>query len=310
MSRPIRQQIDLHRNQQYRWRMNRLVIGAVLACASITISHAQPKPGLPNAGDSLAIGGAEGWPTLLWMYDIPSIKDSAGKVVVHWFCAPKVAGCADDLARITTLKEKTSNVYVIAYINGTKAQALKLDPIRGSEGVGRGTVGFGPAAAKWFKSAGVTGPLSIVVDVDNRVKLVTASTTPADLDARDAKVHALSSAIKLHTATATGPKTVKANEKFELAFTVQLASWLVYNRKPGTTVEWKATVPKEVTCDHTQLKGDAIKSFGQTLTVKMSCSGPKGSYEVAGQIQFGYDVPSGATGLGADGAKWKFEITN
>jgi hypothetical protein len=308
MTSPIRQLIDLQRARRYRGRMRSLVVCAALACASIV--HAQPAGKLPNPGETLAINGAVGWPTMLWMYDNPSMKDSAGKVVLHWFCSPKGAGCTDDLARITTLKETNSNVYVIAYVNGSKWQAKKLDPIRGSEGVGRGTVAFGPATAKWFKSLSITGPLSIVVDVDNKVKLVTASTTPADLDARDAKINSLTSAIKLHTTRITGPKTVKANEKFELSLTIELASWLVYSRKPGTTFEWKATVPKDVTCDHTQLKGDQLKHVGQTLAVKMSCSGPKGSYEAAGQIQFAYDVPSGATGLGADGAKWKFEITN
>jgi len=297
--------------------MKCLVISAVLAAASS--ASAQPvksptgapaTPTLPTIGDTLPINGAAGWPTLSWMYDVPDPKDAAGKVVVHWFCAPKGIGCSDDLARITTLKEAASSVYVIAYINGTKQQALKLDPIRGSEGVGRGTVAFGPATAKWFKNLKVTGPVSIVVDVDNKVKLVTSGAEPASLDARDTQVRSLIGAIKLHTTAATSPKTVKANEKFELALTVTLASWLVYSQKPGTNYTWKATVPADVKCDNTALKGDELKAAGQTLAVKMTCSGPRGSYEAAGQIQFGYDVPSGATGLGADGAKWKFEITN
>lgn len=302
---------DLQRRRRYRCRMNRLALCAVLACASI--AQAQPKPAtaaLPVMNDTLPINGAEGWPAFLWMYDNPNPKDAAGKVVIHWFCAPKVPGCTDDLARLTALKESTSNAYVIAYINGTKPQAQKLDPIRGSEGVGRGTVAFGPAMAKWFKALAITGPLSIVVDVDNKVKAITTGTSPAELDGRDAKVKALISAIKLHTTTTNSPKTVKANEKFELSITITLASWLVYSQKPGTTYDWKATVPKDITCDNTALKGAQLKAAGQTLTVKMTCSGPRGSYEAAGQIQFGYDVPSGATGLGADGAKWKFEITN
>ena len=81
-------------------------------------------------------------------------------------------------------------LYIIAYLDGTKAQVTKLDPIRGSEGVGRGTVGFN--AAKFFKSLNLSGPLSFVVDVDNKVKLVTVGSGVADLDARDAKVKALS----------------------------------------------------------------------------------------------------------------------
>ena len=82
------------------------------------------------------------------------------------------------------------------------------------------------------------------------------------------------------------------------------------SRKPGTVYEWKATVPREVKCDNTTLSGDQLKTAGQTLAVKMTCTGPRGSYEAAAQIQFGYDVPSGATGIGADGGRWKFEITN
>jgi hypothetical protein len=95
------------------------------------------------------------------------MTDAAGKVVVHWFCAPKVAACTDDLARITTLKENSNRVYVIAYINGTKRDAQKLDPIRESEASG---------AARWpsartsrrCSEAGHHGAGVLVVDVDNK----------------------------------------------------------------------------------------------------------------------------------------------
>jgi hypothetical protein len=297
---------DLQTTRRYRWRMNRLAFCAVLATSGLAAADAR----LPVVNDPLPVNGADGWPTLLWLYDNPSMKDAAGKVVIHWFCSPKVTGCTDDLARITTLKENNANVYLIAYINGTKPQAQKLDPIRGSEGVGRGSVAFGPAAAKWFKSLSITGPMSFVVDVDGKVKHIALGTGPADLDARDAKVTALTGAIKLHTTTVEGPKAIKANEKFTLSLTINLAGWLVYSRKPGTTFEWKATVPRDIKCDHTSLTGDQVVASGQNLTVKMTCSGPRGSYEAAGQIQFGYATPSGAVGIGADGAKWKFEITN
>lgn len=288
-------------------------LAAVVATTSLAVAQpkiSKPTTPLPAVGESLPINGAAGFPTMPWMYDDPDPKDAAGKVVIHWFCAPKVSGCTDDLARITTLKETTSNTYVIAYIAGSKPQAQKLDPIRGSEGVGRGTVGYGPNVIAWFKALRMTGPVSIVVDVDNKVQLVTTGTQPADLDARDAKVKALIAGIKLHTTTLGGPKTVKANDKFELSFTVTLASWLVYSKKPGTNYEWKATLPPDIKCDNTQLKGDQLQASGQTLSIKMTCSGPHGSYEATGQLQFGYDVPSGATGIGADGGKWKFEISN
>ena len=74
------------------------------------------------------------WPKLQWSYNAPNASDAAGKVIVHWFCTPKVAACIDDLARIVTLRE-TDNVYIVAYINGTQRDSKKLDPIRESEGV-------------------------------------------------------------------------------------------------------------------------------------------------------------------------------
>jgi hypothetical protein len=285
--------------------MSRIALCSIVLASSV--AYANPK--LPAAGDTLAVNGADGWAAPQWMYDVPSMTDSAGKVVIHWFCAPRVAGCTDDLARITTLKETLPNVYIIAYINGSKADAKKLDPIRESEGVGRGTVGFGPSMAKNFKNLGITTPVSLVVNVDNKVQLVTMGSSAGDLDARDAKVKALVAGIKLHTSVVAGPKgPIKADTKFDLTMTITLASWLVYSKKPGTTLEYKATVPTDIKCDNTSLKGDQLKPSSQTLTVKMSCSGPKGSYEAAAQIQFAYDVPSGATGIGADGGKWKFEI--
>ncbi len=302
--------------------MIRIVLCAAVVCLAGSAS-AQPKPKappppppvaykLPIVNQPLPINGEEGWPTnLTWMYDVPNVKDAAGKVVIHWFCAPKLAGCTDDLARITTLKETLPNVYVIAYINTTnKAEAKKLDPIRDSEGVGRGTVAYGAPTAKFFKTLGITGPVSFVVGVDNKLLQITNGSTPADLDGRDAKVTSLVAGIKLYTAKLDGPATIKATAKFDLSLTITLASWLVYSKKPGTTMDFKATVPKEITCTNTTLKGDQLVAVNQTMVAKMTCSGPKGSYEAAAQIQFGYDVPSGATGIGADGGKWKFEITN
>src|SRR4029079_16248243 len=115
--------------------MNRLVVSACVLALSAGVAHAQSAK-LPVVGDSLPQNGLPGWPDdLLWLYDAPSFPDSAGKIVVHWFRAPKVATCTDDLARIITLKENNPRVYVIAYVNGSKAQAQKLDPIRDSEGV-------------------------------------------------------------------------------------------------------------------------------------------------------------------------------
>lgn len=268
-----------------------------------------PAPaGLPAVGADLPVNGGLGWGKLDWLYDVPAFTDAAGKVVIHWFCGPKVQACVDDLARLTTLKESSNRVYVIAYINGTKRDATKLDPIRESEGVGRGTVAYGKGLMAFFKKHKLAVPASLVVGVDGKVAYVSTGGAPGELDARDAKINALAAAIKEYTAAVEGPKSVAANQKFDLSISIKLASWLVYSKKPGTTLNFQATVPKEIKCDNTVLKGDQLKPSEQTLTAKITCSGPKGSYEARGQINFSYDTPSGATGIGTDGAVWKFEI--
>jgi hypothetical protein len=270
-------------------------------------SSPPPPATLPSAGDTLGITGTGSWPKLEWLYDVPAANDAAGKVVIHWFCAPKVQACTDDLARIVTLKEN-GRVYVIAYINGTKAQAKKLDPIRESEGVGRGTVAFGRGATKLMKDLGVTGPASIIVDVDGKIALVTTGSSPPELDARDAKVNAAIAAIKEYVATTAAPKQAKAGDPFQLSIAIKLASWLAYSDK--TPRELKVTIPPDIKCDQTLLKGDQIKVADKLLTATITCSGPRGIYEGRGELRFGYDAPGGGTGIGAESAKWKFELTN
>jgi hypothetical protein len=269
----------------------------------------QPPPPavLPAVGDDLGLTGTPSWPKLDWLYDVPAPSDAAGKVVIHWFCAPKVAACSDDLARIVTLKEN-GRAYVIAYINGTKAQAQKLDPIRESEGVGRGTVAYGRGATKLMKQLGLTGPASIVVDVDGKVQLVTTGPSPAELDARDAKANAAIAAIKEYVATPEGPTQVKAGDKFQLSIGIKLAAWLKYSDK--SPMEMAVTVPPDIKCDATTLRGEQIKLADKLLTATVTCSGPRGTYEARGELRFGYDAPGGGTGLGAESARWKFEIKN
>ncbi len=298
--------------------MKRLAV-TVLAVASATLigaparaqnkqPAADPPISLTSVGSTLAPNGAPGWPEKLdWLYDLPSFKDATGKIVLHWFCAPKIAACTEDLARVVTLKEN-ARVYVIAYINGSKADAKRLDPIRAEEGVGRGTVAFGRHATALMKRLGITGPVSIVVGIDGKVALVTTGTGPADLDARDAKVTSLSSSIKEYTTSSDGPKLVKPDEKFRLALTIKLATWLKFSKR--TPAEFKLTAPRDIKCDATTLRGDQLKIADQTTMVaQVSCSGPKGVYELRGAITFGYDNPiSGGSGLGTDSAIWKFEI--
>jgi hypothetical protein len=273
---------------------------------------ARPAPGakpgpatLPAVGELFAITGTASWPKLDWLYDVPSPTDAAGKVMIHWFCAPKAPACTEDLARIVTLKEN-GRVYVVAYINGSKAQARKLDPIRESEGVGRGTVAFGRGATKLMKDLKITGPASIVVDVEGKVQLVTTGATPAELDARDAKVNAATGAIKEYVSASEGPKLAKPGDKFALSMTIKLASWLKYSDK--TPMELKVTVPPDIKCDATTLRSEQMKIADKQLTASVTCSGPRGIYEARGELRFGYDAPGGGTGLGAESAKWTFEI--
>jgi hypothetical protein len=264
-----------------------------------------PPATLPAVGEVFGITGGATWPKLDWLYDVPSPTDAAGKVVVHWFCAPKIPACTEDLARVVTLKEN-GRVYVIAYINGSKAQAKKLDPIRESEGVGRGTVAYGRGATRLMKELAITGPASIVVDVDGKVQLVATGATPADLDARDARVNAAIAAIKPYVSTPDGPKTARPGEKFSLSIAIKLASWLKYSDK--TPMELKVTVPPDIKCDATTLRGEQMKLADKVLTATVQCSGPPGIYEALAELRFGYDTPGGGTGLGAESARWKFEI--
>ena len=282
---------------------------------TITVA-AQPAPdkqalgtSLPSVGETLSVDGAPGWPQrLAWLYDQPSLKDATGKVVIHWFCSPKVPACVDDLARVVTLKENSNRVYVVAYINGSKTQAKKLDPIRLSEGVGRGTVAYGRNVGKLFKTMSIVGPVSIVVDVEGKIAQVVTGSAPAELDARDAKVAALVAAIKEYTMTSEGPASVvKAGVKFPLQINIKLASWLRYSTK--TPREFTVMIPKELKCNATTLRGDQVKITDQMLVGTVTCSGPKGSYEARANVSFGYETPGSGTGLGTESARWKFQIT-
>jgi hypothetical protein len=262
---------------------------------------------LPAVGETLQLNGAPAWPQKIeWLYDIPSFKDATGKVVVHWFCSPKVPACVDDLARLVNTKEASNRFYVVAYINGTKAQAKKLDPIRESEGVGKGTLAFGANVGKIFKMMKIVGPVSVIVDVDGKVSQVTTGSSPAELDARDAQITKLSAAIKEYTVAAKGPKIAKPQEKFNLELSVKLAGWLKYNTK--TPREYKVMLPKEIVCNASTLKGDQVAIVDQTLTGAVTCSGPRGVYEIRGNLSFGYDTPSGGAGLGTESTNFKFEI--
>ncbi|MGE0872396.1 MAG: hypothetical protein AB7P03_27830 [Kofleriaceae bacterium] len=287
--------------------MNRLVATLVFSMAAVgALALPARAQGLPAVGDPFTVNGAPAWGRMDWLYDVPSLTESAGKVVIHWFCSPKVTACTDDLARIVTLKEN-GRVYIVAHIPGSKRDAKKLDPIRESEGVGQGTVSFGKNVTSIMKQLGITGPVSIVVDVHGKVAMVATGATPAELDARDAKVRSLVAAIKDYTTVASDPpKDLTAGAKFTLSINVTLAKWLKFSAK--TPAVFSLTAPPDFKCDTKTLKGDQLKIVDHTMTAQVSCTAPRGSYEARGDIQFGYKVPSGGDGIGKDGAKWKFTV--
>lgn len=280
---------------------------ALLASATAVADTAHgPVATLPRLGDTLNQGGAADWPKLAWLYDAPSADDAAGKIVVHWFCDPKVTACADDLARIITLRD-TGKVYIVAYINTTSQRdAKKLDPIRESEGVGKGTVAYGRGVVKLTKQLGIGGsPTSIVVDQSGKVQLVSQTGDAQSLDTRDAKVNDLASKIRDFTTSKDGPTTVAPNQSFTLSYSVQIASWLQFNNQENA---FDLRVAKEIHCDATHLAGSQLKIQDHTLVAQVTCSGPKGIYEAAGKIRFGFAGPNNAAGFGDDGTTWKFEI--
>ena len=271
-----------------------------------TSAIAAPAPAMPKVGDTLNQSGGADWGKMQYLYDAPSAKDAAGKVVLHWFCQAKVQACVDDLARVITLRD-TGKVYIVAYINASSAaEAKKLDPIRESEGVGKGTVAFGKSVAVLDKAFSINGPASFVSDVDGKVQLVSTGSDAAALDARDAKVAELEKAIKDYTSTKDGPATVKPGEKFTLSLKINLSNWLTYSTSQPR--QFDITMPKDIKCDAVSLKGDQLKIDGHTLTAAVSCSGPKGNYEARGTLRFGYDAPSGSGFGNVDGIVWKFEI--
>jgi hypothetical protein len=264
--------------------------------------------GLARA-DKPVVGQPWPWPSSKdWLEGSPIGSDAAGKVVVHWFCKPKSEDCKTDLARIFNMREQ-GNVYVIAYINGTKRDATKLDPVRGE--VGAGAVAYGKSVAALTKALGISAaqmPVSVVTDVDGKVAAITYTGDPDQLDLRDKKVSALVDAIKIFTVATSGPPgTVKKGTSFELGVSAELATWLEFDT--AAAPELKLTLPPDVTCDATVLRADKIKIEGKKLSATVSCKGAvKGSYEAAGALRFRYRGPNKAVGLGEDAMRWKFQI--
>ena len=287
-------------------RVQTILFALLISASALADTAKGPVATMPKVGDTLDQGGEADWPKLTWLYDSPSANDAAGKIVIHWFCTPKGPSCMDDLARLVTLRD-TGKVYIVAYINASSVRdAKKLDPIRESEGVGKGTLAYGKGVATLVKQLGLgTNPTSFVADQNGKVQLVTMTGDAQTLDSRDAKVNELAKQIHDYTTSKDGPTTIKAGDKFTLTYTVQLANWLNFNNQD---TEFDLTVAREIKCDATVLKPGQLKVEGHTMTATVNCSGPRGIYEAAGKIRFGFDGPNKTTGFGDDGTKWKFEI--
>lgn len=281
------------------------VCALVLGIGSTPAAAQAPASTTIKVGDTLSLAPVD-WPKLTWSFGTPSGNDSAGKVVIHWFCTPKVAACMDDLARIVTMREN-GGVYIVAYLSGSQRETKKLDPIRESEGVGRGAVATGPGVKKLFKQLGIAkGPYSVVVDVDGKVKMISTSGDLNELDARDATVKQLTDAVKPYTTTNEGPKSSRPTSKLTFVIRVQLAPWNAFS--PKTPMQFDLTAAKQVVCPQRTLTGDQLKIEGKTLTAAITCTAPKGIYEARGELRFGYVSSGGATGLGSEAASWKFDV--
>jgi hypothetical protein len=277
-----------------------LGIGSTPARAQAPAATTQIK-----VGDTLSLAPVD-WPKLTWSFGTPSANDSAGRVVIHWFCTPKVEACADDLARIVTMREN-GGVYIVAYLNGSAREAKKLDPIRESEGVGRGAVASGAGVKKLFKQLDIAkGPYSIVVDVEGKVKMISTSADINELDARDAMVKQLIDAVRPYTASNDGPKVAKPSAKLTFQIKIQLSPWNAFSQK--TPMRFELTAAKELVCDQRVLEAQQLKVEGKTLTAAVTCTAPKGAYQARGELRFGYASANGGTGLGSEAASWKFEI--
>lgn len=273
-----------------------LPLALTMATASSALAEA------PKVGDSFA------WPAQKsWLEDPPVANDSAGKVVVHWFCSSRVAQCKDDLARLIALRE-AGKIYVIGYINGGKRDAQKLDPVRSA--IAGGAVAYGPAVPKLMKAYGLgTGPAAIVVGTDGKVAHVQLGGDPDSLDKRDTAVNELVAKIKEFTVTNDGPAAaVKIGERFEFKLNIELAPWLTFNSKAPTEVA--LTAPAELKCDALKLGADKLKLDDlRHLSATFSCSSTaKGNYEVRAEYRFGYQSPNGTQALGSDGIRWKFQV--
>lgn len=281
-----------------------------LALSAVCVLLALATQAAPAAADIPIVGQPWPAPTLKsWLEGSPSPDDQIGKVVVHWFCKPKLEACLDDLARMYNMREQYQRIYVIAYINGTARDAKKLDPVRGD--IGAGAVAFGKPVAALMKSMGIgpaTMPMSIVIGTDGKVAMVTTTGDPEQLDRRDRKIAELIAAVHEFTLGTFAPGgTVKVGQSFELGVSIELASWLHFTSDQPATMT--ITPPPDVTCDATKVSGDKLKLVGNKLEAAVRCTAAvKGNYEAQGMIRFNFAGPRGAVGVGDEALRWKFVV--
>lgn len=284
--------------------MKRLLAYSIPFAMAVVASMASAKSA---AAETPKVGEVMVWPTLkAWLEDPPVANDAAGKVVVHWFCSAKAPLCKDDLARLIALRE-AGKIYVIGYINGSKRDATKLDPVRSA--IAGGAVSYGAPVGKLMKSLTLgAGPAAIVVGTDGKVAHVQVGGEPDVLDQRDTKVNELVAAIKEFKVTSDGPAAaVKVGERFEFKVSIELAPWLTFNSKAPTEVQ--LSLPTELKCDASKLTGEQLKIEDKRLTASVGCtSTARGSYEARAEYRFGYQSPNGTQALGSDGVRWKFQV--
>ena len=233
-------------------------------------------------------------------------NDAAGKVVIHWFCTPKVAACTDDLARIVTLRERRRLHRRVHQRLAARREEARSDPRERRRR--RGTVATGPGVKKLFKQLGIAkGPASIVVDVDGKVKLVTTSGDINELDARDTMVKALVDAIKPFTTRERRPEDGEAEREVRRSRSrSQLANWLTFSKK--TPMEFTFTVAEGRQVRRDDAQGRPAQDRRQTLTATVTCTAPQGQLPGARRDSLRLRQPERTTGLGNDGATWKFEV--
>src|SRR5689334_5519038 len=73
--------------------IRRLALAAfVLGFSALSHGTAFAQANAPKPGDVLDLAPAA-WGKQAWSFGAPSNNDAAGKVVIHWFCTPKVSAC-------------------------------------------------------------------------------------------------------------------------------------------------------------------------------------------------------------------------